>query len=320
MAMQVKLAEERGKEKAAGKNTRNQSPSTTRISKTYGMAGLFLTLQRTYGNGFLQRLLNEPVIRRECSCGGTCDHCQSESAHREENITKHILQRKGGGRPLEPEVRTFMESRFGEDLSGVRVHTDTHAAETAEWLNAVAYTVGRDIFFGAGKYNPQSTEGKRLLAHELTHVVQQDFHPVADTRKPRGISISNPLDGFEREANRMAESVMFGLSGSSRATPVLTPRSSDSTHTLVQRQTNSRNIRYRCGTILGCPLIEHCDDRACAVADCGRGSCRNPLCRVLGLDNIIWRAWCSYRCVPSGSAFLFFSTIGNFKVGPFCLD
>ena len=69
--------------------------------------------------------------------------------------------------------RAFFEPRFGVDLSGVRVHTDRAAADAAEAVGANAFTVGQDIVFGHGKYSPGSESGKRLLAHELTHVVQQ---------------------------------------------------------------------------------------------------------------------------------------------------
>lgn len=77
------------------------------------------------------------------------------------------------GQPLDRSTRTFMESRFGHDLSGVRVHTDAQAAASARSVNALAYTVGRDIVFGSGQYRPGTAEGKRLLGHELAHVIQQ---------------------------------------------------------------------------------------------------------------------------------------------------
>ncbi|HET8631526.1 MAG TPA: DUF4157 domain-containing protein [Thermomicrobiales bacterium] len=77
------------------------------------------------------------------------------------------------GRPLDAATRSFMEPRFGHDFSGVRVHTDARAAESARAVGALAYTVGRDLVFGAGQYVPGSRSGQRLLAHELTHVVQQ---------------------------------------------------------------------------------------------------------------------------------------------------
>ena len=77
------------------------------------------------------------------------------------------------GEPLNAETRAFFEPRFGHDFSRVRVHSDRHAAASARAVNALAYTVGADVSFGAGQYRVNSTEGRRLLAHELTHVVQQ---------------------------------------------------------------------------------------------------------------------------------------------------
>ena len=77
------------------------------------------------------------------------------------------------GQPLDSATRSLMEPRFGRDLGGVRIHTGGRAAESAQAVRAQAYTVGEDVFFGPGRYNPQSSEGKRLLAHELSHTVQQ---------------------------------------------------------------------------------------------------------------------------------------------------
>ncbi len=70
-------------------------------------------------------------------------------------------------------ARTFMESRFGHDFSRVRIHTDSSATESARAVNALAYTAGHNIVFGAGQYAPSTTTGRRLLAHELAHVAQQ---------------------------------------------------------------------------------------------------------------------------------------------------
>jgi hypothetical protein len=76
-----------------------------------------------------------------------------------------------------------MESRFGHDFSQVRVHADSRAVQLAQALNARAFTVGCDIVFGAGQYDPQSFEGKRLIAHELTHVLQQSNEKSVIRRK-----------------------------------------------------------------------------------------------------------------------------------------
>lgn len=76
--------------------------------------------------------------------------------------------------PLEHDTREFMERRFGHDFSRVRVHTDSEAASSVKSANAQAYTVGNNVVFGSGQYNPGSPSGRQLLAHELAHVVQQD--------------------------------------------------------------------------------------------------------------------------------------------------
>ncbi len=77
------------------------------------------------------------------------------------------------GQPLDAGTRAFMEPRFGQDFHQVRVHTDSRAEESAQALDALAYTVGRDVVFNAGQYAPGAAAGRRLIAHELAHVVQQ---------------------------------------------------------------------------------------------------------------------------------------------------
>lgn len=80
---------------------------------------------------------------------------------------------RSGGKPLDQETRRFMESHIGFDFRNVRIHSGARAASSARAINARAYTVGHDIVFSEGRYNPRTAEGRRLLAHELTHVVQQ---------------------------------------------------------------------------------------------------------------------------------------------------
>lgn len=86
-------------------------------------------------------------------------------------MVQNVLQ--SSGQPLDAAIRTSLEPRFGHDFSQVRVHTDERAAESARAVNALAYTVGQHIVFGDGHYNPAGPAGRSLLAHELTHVVQQ---------------------------------------------------------------------------------------------------------------------------------------------------
>ncbi|MGA1841674.1 MAG: DUF4157 domain-containing protein [bacterium] len=80
---------------------------------------------------------------------------------------------KNSGQPLSKSISNFFETRFGYDFSGVRIHTSTRTAEMADALNSRAFTVGNDVVFGAGQYVPNTSSGKRLLAHELTHCIQQ---------------------------------------------------------------------------------------------------------------------------------------------------
>ena len=86
-------------------------------------------------------------------------------------IVHEVLRSPGA--PLDAPTRDFMEPRFGRDFGDVRVHADARAAESARALEALAYTVGRNVVFAAGHYAPQSAAGRQLLAHELSHVVQQ---------------------------------------------------------------------------------------------------------------------------------------------------
>jgi hypothetical protein len=80
----------------------------------------------------------------------------------------------GGGRPLDAATRNFFAPRFGQSFSDVRIHTDAHAAASAQAVNALAYTIGKSIVFAAGQYAPKTDAGRRLLAHELAHVQQQN--------------------------------------------------------------------------------------------------------------------------------------------------
>jgi hypothetical protein len=114
----------------------------------------------------------------------------------------------GGGAPLDADTRADMESRLGHDFSDVRVHTDSRAHESAQAVNAHAYTVGSNVVFQRDKYDTSSTEGRTTLAHELTHVIQQRSGPVDGSPAGGGIQVSDPSDRFEREAAANAERAM----------------------------------------------------------------------------------------------------------------
>jgi hypothetical protein len=108
------------------------------------------------------------------------------------------------GQPLHESVRPFMESRFGLDFSAVRVHTDSRAATSAKALNARAYTAGSHLVFADGQYNPGSESGRTLLAHELTHVVQQGGRSASVGS--RGVELDSS-DAREAESDRVANAV-----------------------------------------------------------------------------------------------------------------
>lgn len=147
------------------------------------------------GNRALARLLEEtrtapasPELRRKCACGGKSEEgefaeCrQKQLARRRDaagedagseapSIVEEVLRTPG--QPLADSARKTLETGFGHDFSQVRIHDDSKAAESASAVNALAYTVGSHIVFGKGQYSPGTSEGTRLLAHELTHTIQQ---------------------------------------------------------------------------------------------------------------------------------------------------
>lgn len=128
----------------------------------------------------------------------------------EERSPVHDVVNSGGGAPLAPDVRGEMEARLGHDFSDVRVHTDSAAHESAASVNAHAYTVGSNVVFQRDQYDPGSTAGKTMLAHELTHVTQQRAGEVDGAPAAGGIKVSDPSDRFERAAVDNADRVMSG--------------------------------------------------------------------------------------------------------------
>jgi hypothetical protein len=132
----------------------------------------------------------------------------------------------GGGQSLDADTRADMESRLGHDFGDVLVHTDSRAHDSARAVNAHAYTVGSNIVFQRDKYDPSSTDGRTMLAHELTHVVQQRSGPVDGASAGGGVQVSDPSDRFEREAAANAE----------RAMSAPTPAGASPAGSTVQRQ------------------------------------------------------------------------------------
>lgn len=202
------------------------------------------------------------VLRRKCACGqhtiggGDCEAC----ARRDETLRRHKTNDADGardnadahesvrrvlgsaGRPLDGATRTFMESRFGHDFSGVRVHTDSNAQESARAVNALAYTVGRDVVFGSGQYAPQTEEGRRLIAHELTHTLQQSS---ASALQRESLTVAPADDAGEREAESNASRIEAGIPA--RMPSVVRPR--------LQRQPKTRPAKGGASKLPPCPTV-----------------------------------------------------------------
>ncbi len=156
----------------------------------------------------------ESKLQRTCPCGGGCPQCQSKqmdqgqlqlqtdhghaSEHGEQAVPPIVHEvLRSPGQPLDSTTRAFMEPRLGQNFSRVRVHTDARAAESARAVNALAYTVGSHLVFSQGQYEPGSQSGRKLLAHELTHVAQQSETPreagVVRRQQPSGPGPAQPV-------------------------------------------------------------------------------------------------------------------------------
>jgi hypothetical protein len=98
---------------------------------------------------------------------------EGDGASASPQLSNRIRDKAGKGKPLPDKVRAEMEKAFGVGFDGVNIHTDSEAEQMNKELGAQAFTHGKDVYFNAGKYRPETAEGKRLLAHELTHIVQQ---------------------------------------------------------------------------------------------------------------------------------------------------
>jgi hypothetical protein len=131
-----------------------------------------------------------PKLEGGCHCGGTCSKCRAKAAATEpirlqakpasmgsfaEGTAPEIVHEvlRSPGQPLDASTRAFMEPRFGHDFGGIRVHHDAAATESAKTIQALAYTAGDQLVFDQAAYRPDTQEGKRLLAHELAHTLQQ---------------------------------------------------------------------------------------------------------------------------------------------------
>lgn len=173
-----------------------------------------------------------PTIQRKCA---GCEEeklqakpAQSPAQNKADETVSSIVHEvlRSPGQPLDPTTRAFFEPRFGYDFSQVRAHTDAKAAESARAVNALAYTVGRGVVFGAGQYVPTTAEGRKLLAHELTHVVQQwnrsySAHPITIQRQIAPQVRRPPFDDLPAKLRSVLEASFsaskFGCAGGTDA-------------------------------------------------------------------------------------------------------
>ena len=156
-----------------------------------GFAGMLLRVQQTGGNAMAVRLMRSAT---------------ADSGVSSEDVAGRIGRRVGGGESLAPDLQQrFGDAGGGDALAGVRVHRDAEAADLARSVGARAFTVGSDVFFGRGEYQPDTREGSQLLAHELVHTTQTLAAPAA-----AGLTISDPADAHEVAAERTAAQWISG--------------------------------------------------------------------------------------------------------------
>lgn len=152
-----------------------------------------LRMQRSLGNSVVRRLLSRQVQR-------AVDY--EEGGPLNDELSSQINSKRGSGSSLDSTVQAEMSAAMGHDFSDVSVHTDSQSDYLNKSVGAKAFTTGKDIFFSEGSYQPGSTEGKHLLAHELTHVIHQDG------ANPSGnLTVGPAHDSYESEADQMATAV-----------------------------------------------------------------------------------------------------------------
>ena len=220
---------------------------------------IFAGMQATHGNQAVLRMMQSspqvvhmPALRpcqgvtlqRKCGCGGSSEstgECEECKAKREATLQRRAANQAASpsatnsvppivhdvlsspGQALDAGTRAFVEPRFGHDFSRVRVHADEKAAESAQAVNALAYTVRQDIVFGTGQYKPETSEGRYLLAHELTHTIQQSM---ADQSSSLQLSPSQSEDQLEQQAESIARAVATPSLSSQQAAPIVSATAS----------------------------------------------------------------------------------------------
>jgi hypothetical protein len=167
--------------------------------------GTLLPSSLGFGPGSPEPIGGPPTQREAADVpGGGSERLAGAGDYGAPPTADRIRALAGSGAPLPPDLRTRFGSELGADLSGVRLHTGAEADRLARSLDARAFTSGSDIFFREGALDPGSPGGRRLLAHETVHTLQQAGGPVGGRPAPGGVLVSDPADPWEREAARKA--------------------------------------------------------------------------------------------------------------------
>jgi outer membrane protein OmpA-like peptidoglycan-associated protein len=151
---------------------------------------------------------SEVTFAREVAQPSNPDSATLGSANPQQ--LSEALSNSGSGTSLDGGAREFLEPKFGHSFENVKIHADGRADELSKSVNARAFTTGQDVYFREGEYKPNSPEGRHLLAHELTHTIQQSRGTVSGTSIGGGVAISEPGDSFEQEASSAADTVARG--------------------------------------------------------------------------------------------------------------
>jgi hypothetical protein len=154
-----------------------------------------LKIQTAIGNRAFQHCLIQRSSERACAF------------ELDDENTKKIDRQRGQGQPLNSALEEQTSRACNVDFSSVRVHTSQKSDALSRQLNATAFTTGQDIFFRDGAYQPHTTEGQELIAHELTHVVQQASGAVGGDSSGK-LTVNPPDDKYEREADAVAKAVV----------------------------------------------------------------------------------------------------------------
>lgn len=179
------------KETLSEEKAKINKPETEEITSQPTTEPPLTALQNQIGNQAIQRLLAQ-------RSGEGPSEVDDETASR-------INSARGGGQSLDASMQAQMSQAMGHDFSGVNVHTSSESHALNEQLGAKAFTTGQDVFFREGAYNPDSSDGQELIAHELTHVVQQSTGAVGGGGSK--MTVNAPGDSFEQEADSVAKTV-----------------------------------------------------------------------------------------------------------------